>query len=172
MREHASEFCYMQLEGRGATVDAVLDAMDKHSWVHLACHAIQNREETSHSAFHLHDGCLTLKNISKRSFKNKGLAFLSACQTATGDYKLPDESLHLAAGMLLAGYPAVIATMWSIWDADAPDLTREVYAELLKGSKIDWKEAARALHNAIAILREKVGQDSLKRWVPFIDIGI
>ncbi|CAE6487268.1 unnamed protein product [Rhizoctonia solani] len=51
-----------------------------------------------------------------KSFKNKGLAFLSACQTATGDTNLPDEAVHLASGMLMAGYPSVIATMWSVMD--------------------------------------------------------
>jgi hypothetical protein len=32
-----------------------------------------------------------------------GLTFLSACQTAQGD-GMPSESVHLAAGMLFAGY--------------------------------------------------------------------
>ncbi|KAJ6487356.1 hypothetical protein DFH09DRAFT_841575, partial [Mycena vulgaris] len=41
---------------------------------------------------------------------------LSACQTARGAKGLQEESVHLAAGMLLAGYRGVIATMWSIMD--------------------------------------------------------
>lgn len=42
-------------------------------------------------------------------------AFLSACQMATGDEQLTEESVHVAAGMLLAGYGSIVATMWSIW---------------------------------------------------------
>ena len=33
-------------------------------------------------------------------------------------------------------------------------------------------EAARALHKAVAGLREKVGDDAFQRWVPFIHIGV
>ncbi|KAG8697812.1 hypothetical protein FRC11_014836, partial [Ceratobasidium sp. 423] len=111
---------YFQLVDGQATTTAVLDAMEKHDWVHLACHAHQNVEDPTKSGFFLHDGTLDLASINQRSFKNKGLAFLSACQTATGDEKLPDEAVHLASGMLNAGYASVIATMWSVHDADAP----------------------------------------------------
>ena len=45
---------------------------------------------------------------------NAELAFLSACQTAAGDEKTPEESAHLAAGMLAVGFKGVVATMWSI----------------------------------------------------------
>lgn len=31
-------------------------------------------------------------------------AFLSPCQTATGEKHLSDEAIHMAAGMLFAGY--------------------------------------------------------------------
>jgi CHAT domain-containing protein len=40
------------------------------------------------------------------------LAFLSACETAKGDEKSPDEAMHLAATMIFAGFRGVIATMW------------------------------------------------------------
>jgi hypothetical protein len=43
-------------------------------------------------------------------------------QTATGSQALQDESVHLAAGMLLAGYRGVIGTTWSIMDNDAHKL--------------------------------------------------
>jgi CHAT domain-containing protein len=46
--------------------------------------------------------------------KNMGLAFLSACETARGDEKIPDEALHLAATPLSAGYRSVVATMWYV----------------------------------------------------------
>ena len=44
------------------------------------------------------------------------LALLSACQTSAGDEKLSEEVIHLAAGMLAAGYRGAVATMWSIRD--------------------------------------------------------
>ncbi|CAE7174298.1 unnamed protein product [Rhizoctonia solani] len=94
--------------------------MEQHDWVHLACHAHQNVADPTQSGFFLYEGTLDLATINRRSFRGKGLAFLSACQTATGDEKLADEAVHLASGMLMAGYTSVIGTMWSVHDADAP----------------------------------------------------
>ncbi|KAG8722748.1 hypothetical protein FRC09_005762 [Ceratobasidium sp. 395] len=161
-----------QLDGARATVDATLEAMARCGWVHLACHAIQNRSDPAQSAFHLHDGSLTLETITRRKFKHKGLAFLSACQTATGDDFLPDEAMHLAAGMLAAGYPSVIATMWSISDEDGPEIAEVVYRDLVKDGKLERRNAAIALHNAAKNLREKVGMKAIARWAPFIHIGL
>ncbi|QRV83072.1 CHAT domain protein [Ceratobasidium sp. AG-Ba] len=155
IHKHRAIISYHQLEGASATVDATLAAMQQNSWVHLACHAVQNRSNPSQSAFHLYDGQLTLEEIAKRQFTNKGLAFLSACETATGDRGLPDEATHLAAGMLMAGYPSVIGTMWSIRDEDAPLVAGAVYSELLKEGKMDHSRSARALHKAVGELRKK-----------------
>ncbi|CAE6337478.1 unnamed protein product [Rhizoctonia solani] len=162
---------YAQLIEDEATTAVVLDAMEEHDWVHLACHAHQNVVNPTKSGFYLHDGTLDLTAINQRSFKNKGLAFLSACQTATGDEKLPDEAIHLASGMLMAGYPSVIGTLWSVIDDDAPFITDKVYAELMKDGKVGSGEAGRALHYAVAALREKVGEQEFGRWVPYIHIG-
>ncbi|CAE6468793.1 hypothetical protein ACGC1H_004199 [Rhizoctonia solani] len=162
---------YLQLIDNQATTASVLDAMEQHDWVHLACHAHQNVNDPTQSGFYLHDGTLDLSAINRRSFKNKGLAFLSACQTATGDEKLPDEAIHLASGMLMAGYPSVIATMWSVVDDDAPFVADKVYAQLMKDGTIGNGEAGKALHYAIAGLRKKVGEKEFGRWVPYIHIG-
>ncbi|CUA76642.1 BAI1-associated protein 3 [Rhizoctonia solani] len=162
---------YSQLIDAEATMATVLDAMEQHDWVHLACHAHQNVNDPTKSGFYLHDGILDLSAINRKSFKNKGLAFLSACQTATGDEKLPDEAIHLASGMLMAGYPSVIATMWSVVDQDAPFVADKVYAQLMKDGKLEDGETGRALHNAIAGLREQVGEKEFGRWVPYIHIG-
>lgn len=172
IRNYVGPHQYKQLDGSLATVDATLDAMTEHSWVHLACHAVQDRTNPIHSAFYLHDGPLTLEAIMKRAFKNKGLAFLSACQTAMGDDDLPDEAAHLAAGMLMAGYPSVIGTMWSIDDNDGPEVAKGVYAELVQEGEMNHTNAARALHKAVGLLRQKVGLHSVGRWAPFIHIGM
>jgi CHAT domain-containing protein len=40
---------------------------------------------------------LTLERIIQLNLPHADLAFLSACQTATGDKKLEEEAVHLAA---------------------------------------------------------------------------
>ncbi|KAG8794806.1 hypothetical protein FRC12_021339 [Ceratobasidium sp. 428] len=157
IREIAGDNCqFTALDGEMATPTAVLDAMDKHSWLHFACHGSQNyTADPTTSAFHLHDNSmLMLSAIMRKQIKDGGLAFLSACETATGDDTLPDEAVHLAAGMMMAGYPSVIGTMWSIEDADAPLVAEKLYSYLLDGGEADETKAAHALHYAIQYLRD------------------
>jgi len=126
------------LNDTSATSADVLRLMEDHSWLHLACHGVQDPHHPSDSAFLLHDGPLTLADITARSVEQGELAFLSACQTAKGSAQLPEEAAHSAAGMLTAGYQHVIATMWSIADVDRPVVAREFYGHC------SAKEAARA----------------------------
>jgi CHAT domain-containing protein len=116
-----------------------------------------------------------LSRIISHPFPHADFAFLSACQTATGDEKLPEEAIHLAAGLLAAGYRSVIATMWSIKDDDAPLIAREVYPRLICGPLPDSSQAAHALHHAVKRLRDELeqsGEPSFLSWVPFIHVGI
>ena len=102
---------------------------------------------------------------------SKDLVFLSACQTATGNEDLSDEAVHLAAGMLLAGYRGVIATMWSISDLHAPTIANDVYTHLFKDREPNSTEAAEALHYSIKNLQGKPGISCFD-WVPFIHMGL
>jgi CHAT domain-containing protein len=160
------------LEGSEAVVESVLEGMDVHSWVHLACHGVQDTVEPTRSAFCLHDGPLELSTIITKSFPHADFAFLSACQTATGDEKLSEEAVHLAAGMMLAGYCGVIATMWSIQDDDAPVVAGHVYDQLFDNTEPDSSKAALALRHAVKSLRQQTGDSAFLSWVPFIHIGI
>ncbi|KAF8600151.1 TPR-like protein [Ceratobasidium sp. AG-I] len=166
------EHVVTQLDGDKATPSAVLAEMEKHSWVHLACHAIQNTLKPTESAFHLHGGTLDLATITQKQLKQAELAFLSACETATGDERLPDEAVHLAAGILISGYRTVIATMWSIEDNDAPLIAEKVYEHLLEGGTPCAQNAAVAVHKATECLRAKVGVKEFAKWAPYIHIGL
>ena len=107
----------------------------------------------------------------KQTFSHTELAFLSACQTAKGDSKLPGEAIHLAAGMMMAGYGSVVATMWSIQDEDGPIVAEKFYKYLIEEADGDSSRAAYALHYAVAHLREIVGEEKFMRWAPFIHFG-
>ncbi|KAH7922170.1 hypothetical protein BV22DRAFT_1131663 [Leucogyrophana mollusca] len=160
------------LNDADATTTSVLGLMEKHAWVHLACHAVQDVDAPTLSAFMLHDGGMALRAIMKLAFGTQELAVLSACQTATGEGEFSEEAVHLAAGMLMAGYPSVIATMWSIGDEDAPIVMEKLYSYLLGEAGGDSGYSAHALHYAVQHLRESVGENSFLKWVPFIHVGI
>jgi CHAT domain-containing protein len=159
----------LNLKRGDATVQRVRDGMIESNWIHLACHGQQNPDDPMSSGFLLHDDILKLSEIAKMSLPKADFAFLSACQTAMGDEKLAEESVHLAAGMLLCGCRGVIATTWSIRDDDGPKIAQEVYSRMLKDGKPNRKEAAYALHEAVKLLRES-GAECVS-WVPFVHIG-
>ncbi|KAG9105444.1 hypothetical protein FRC07_009276 [Ceratobasidium sp. 392] len=167
----AGKVPFARLEGENATVPAVLEAIEKHGWVHFACHASQDPTKPTNSAFHLHDGPLALATVADKRLKNADLAFLSACQTATGDVKMPEEAVHLAAGMIMSGYRRVIATMWSIDDRDAPLVAEKFYSYMLDDEMPNNRKAGRALHYAVGCLRDKIGVKEFARWAPYIHIG-
>ncbi|TFK24032.1 hypothetical protein FA15DRAFT_742899, partial [Coprinopsis marcescibilis] len=164
------------LEGSAATIEEGLRSMENYNNVHFACHAIQNKDDPLYSGFHFHDGPLSLSTIIKKKLKNANLAFLSACQTSTGEEKLSEEAVHLAAGMLAAGYHGVVGTMWSISDNQAPEVAKDFYEYLLAGggAGIDASRASYALHHAIQSLRRRSGnsEHSLLTWVPYVHFGV
>ncbi|KAJ7277792.1 CHAT domain-containing protein [Mycena rebaudengoi] len=160
------------LDEEMATVENVKKGMKESRWVHFACHGVQSASPTESALILAGSSQLTLSNIIQLSLPHADLAFLSACQTAIGSPELQDESVHLAAGMLLAGYRGVIGTMWSIDDDDALQIADDVYAHLLEASPPDPTRAAQALHLAVQKLREQPGPEKIFNWVPFIHFGV
>jgi CHAT domain-containing protein len=157
-----------------ATVTNVVKGMKEANWVHFACHGIQDISDPTKSALLLAGGAhLTLSEISKLSLPHAELAYLSACQTATGAEDLSEEAVHLTAGMLLAGYRGVVGTMWSIKDDDAPKVADAVYAELFKDPHPDPSLTAFALQEAVKKLcNESTEKKSFLAWVPYIHVGL
>jgi CHAT domain-containing protein len=80
--------------------------------LHLACHGIQDSQDALQSGFLLGDARMTVSRIMDLNLDHAFLAFLSACETAKGDSEQPNQTIHLAAAMLFAGFSSVVATMW------------------------------------------------------------
>ena len=164
------------LEDSNATIEKVKAEMKSHSWVHFACHGVQDALEPLRSGVCLHDGRLELLEIMKQQIPNPDLAFLSACQTSKGDVKLSEEVVHLTAGMLAVGYHGVVGTMWNISDMHGPEFATEFYQYLLreKGSEgLDSTRAAYALDYATRKVRESLGESDIafSTWVPYVHFG-
>jgi CHAT domain-containing protein len=109
-----SEFLVrLGIENVPATVQEVVSHLSSSHIVHFACHGKQDENDPLESGLILHHGIrLKIKEIMKLSMPNASLAYLSACGTAMGAEELPDESVHLAASLLFAGFRGVVATMW------------------------------------------------------------
>ncbi|KAF9529455.1 CHAT domain-containing protein [Crepidotus variabilis] len=162
------------LQGVDATTDAVKNNISSYGSIHLACHGIQQMGEPLKSGFELRGGRLDLLEIIKQHNSEADFAFLSACQTSAGDENSPEEVVHLAAGMLAAGYRSVVATSWSIKDAYGPEVAKNFYGRLMEGcTELEGTRSAIALHSAVQQLRRKVRdtEAGLLTWVPYVHFG-
>jgi CHAT domain-containing protein len=159
------------LYGHEGTKRRVTKAMSDSNWLHLACHGVQRQDVPTESGLIFEDGHLTLEEIIKLDLPNADFAFLSACQTTTGEETLSDEAVHIAGGMLLAGYRGVVATMWSIEDDLAPEVADEFYRRIMEDKgRPDSRKAAEALHYSTQKLRKK--GVPLTSWIPFVHLGV
>jgi CHAT domain-containing protein len=172
IRHRLGDRDHVVLEGSEGIKTSVTKAMEECNWIHLACHGIQRPDEPTKSALILEDGHLTLEEIIKLDLPKAEFAFLSACQTTTGDENLSEEAVHIAGAILLAGYRGVVATMWSIQDELAPEVTDSFYAHIMQeGQRPDSTKAAEALHFSIQKLRKRL-DIPLTAWIPFVHLGV
>jgi CHAT domain-containing protein len=156
-----------------ALQDVVVEKLKDATCVHFACHGHQDQTDAAlQSALFLHDGPLLLFTIAYNQLPKADFAFLSACSTASGSDHLPDEAMHIAAGMLKAGFRSVVATMWTISDGAGPRVAEKVYGHLFRNESdgFDSTEAAFALNEGVQSIRKAKYPTS--DWVPFIHIGI
>ncbi|KAF7789473.1 hypothetical protein EIP86_000419 [Pleurotus ostreatoroseus] len=161
------------LVGEYATLDSVRSELPNYHWAHFTCHGYQNPEPLN-SFFQLYgqSEIKLIELISSRLPKAQ-LAFLSACNTATGDFeKTPDEVLHLAAVMQFCGFRSVIGTLWPMCDEDGPSVAREFYQYMYRnkeGGRTDSRDSAEALHRAVDELRSR--KVPIERWINFVHFG-
>ncbi|KIK44850.1 hypothetical protein CY34DRAFT_45068, partial [Suillus luteus UH-Slu-Lm8-n1] len=66
-------------------------ALQRNTWVHLACHEKQDREQPYNSQFAMKDKSLTLLD-----------------HTAVCDEETADEVIHLAVGLQFSGFKSVM----------------------------------------------------------------
>ncbi|KAG1725500.1 CHAT domain-containing protein [Suillus paluster] len=168
-----AEFTY--LSGAKATRAGALEALQHNTWVHLACHGTQDHEQPYNSRFAMKDQPLTLLDIMENNAPQAEFAFLSACHTAVGDEKTPDEVIHLAAGLQFSGFKSVIGTLWVVDDAVVKHIVKVFYEKMFTDSKegdhiMDCTKAASALNHATHVVPKK--EVPLEQRIVFIHIGV
>jgi CHAT domain-containing protein len=153
------------LSGADATAQRVLARLADAGRVHFACHGMSDPYSPSSSCLILHDGSeLRVTDVSRLDLDAE-VAFLSACSTARGGYVLPDEAITIASAFLLAGYRDVVATLWPIYDAEAPHLAESFYQTLTPTAG-----PSRALHEAIHRTRTRI-PDRPDVWSSYVHYG-
>jgi tetratricopeptide (TPR) repeat protein len=140
--------------GDAVNRDDVIAALPKRNIAHFACHGLADLLNPADSRLLLHDHeeqPFTVAAIARLRLDHGELAFLSACSTTESHPRHADEATHLTAAFQLAGYRAVIGTLWPVNDHAAPLITQGFYARLTRNGAAppDPAAAALALHNAI-----------------------
>ena len=142
------------VQDQDATTAKVAEELQKHEFVHLACHGIPEQKRPFESGFALGDGLLKVDNLMRYDLQNAQFAYLSACHTTVGDEESPDEVIHLAAAVQFAGFRSVIGTMWAVDDAHTNEITSKFYEYMVDESgRLDHTRAALALHKTMRSLR-------------------
>jgi CHAT domain-containing protein/tetratricopeptide (TPR) repeat protein len=117
--------------GAEATKQALLEASQGASHVHLACHGYYKFGWSYESYVELAgDEYLTLRDILvDRPFADARIVVLAACQTAVvGADQAPDEAIGVATSFLRAGTAGVVGTLWQVDDFASALLMRLFYS--------------------------------------------
>ena len=144
-------------------------------YLHLATHSFVNNEkpELSGVAFHSadsashEDGILYASEIYNLDL-NADLVVLSSCESGIGKLVKGEGVMALTRGLLYAGAPNVLVSLWSVLDEDTSVLMRQFYNTLLQGN--DVRNAA-ALRAAKLAMLEDPATAAPHSWSSFVLIG-
>ena len=144
---------------RDATHAAVAESLPGATHLHFSCHGRFDVREPLDSALSLAGAdTLTLRDLldGGLDLSTARLAVLSACQTGIVDFnKVPDEAIGFPAGLLQAGVPGVVSTLWPVNVISTAILMSRFYVEHL-GNGLD---PASALHRAQDWLRTATARE-------------
>ncbi len=115
------------LSGAQATREAVLAQMPRHAVVHFSTHGRAGWTEAAAARLELADGPLTLDAIYDLDLRETRLAVLSACETGVPGTRLPEEVESLPSGLLQAGVPGVVGSLWTVNDLSTAMLMARFY---------------------------------------------
>jgi len=150
-----------------------LESLDAASWtdanvVHLAAHVDLDSRQPWQTSIRLGtepDDHFTAGAAAATSM-NGSLAVLSGCRTAGSRLVDGEGMLGLASGFLVAGMPAVVATLWEVDDRVAALFMADFYAALAHGVP-----TVEALSQARQLSRSRSDSRAPRHWAAFILLG-
>ncbi|MFG2953777.1 CHAT domain-containing protein [Streptomyces sp. NPDC048291] len=158
------------LAGRGATLARVTAELHRYRGLLFVGHSAQSPSDPGRAALYTQDGPLTMREIAALRLRTADLAYLSSCESALGDLSLPDEALSLAGALQIAGFRQVVASLWAVLDAGAPEITGGFFGRLAlpPAAAAGAEGPATALH---AVLRSARLTNSPLVWAGYCHTG-
>ncbi|KAG1844792.1 hypothetical protein F4604DRAFT_1595970 [Suillus subluteus] len=97
--------------------------------------------------------------------------FLSACETAVSDFKMPNKVIHLAAGLQFARVKNIIGTLWTVNNSTVQCLVEAFYKKFCGDGKMNPKGAAQVLYQVVHSLTHNKDMP-LDQHIVFMHIGV
>ncbi|MEU6151941.1 CHAT domain-containing protein [Actinosynnema sp. NPDC047251] len=160
----------VRLFDEDATADRVLAVLPTASWVHLACHGMQDPSNPAEAGFVLADRTLLLSELSRRVPLPGAVAVLAACDTARGGTLVADEAVTLVAAARFAGFTHVIGSLYTADDTATREVMRTLYLAA-RESPDGSVDIARTLHEAVRTARAESGARRPYFWAGLIHSG-
>jgi CHAT domain-containing protein len=158
----------IHLPGKEAVVKVVKKEMQSAHVLHFSTHGRAGWEKAEQARLTLaDDGYLTLLDIFELDLNQARLAVLSACETGVPGLELIDEMIGLPAGMMQAGVPGVVGSLWSVNDGSTALLMARFYRFWRK----EGKSPQEALRQAQRWLRDSLFE-SPYYWAAFTYTGV
>ena len=159
------------LLGQQATKQAVLEAMESVSLIHLAAHGNAEKGEIALApSFRIPNGIpteglylLTPSDISKVQVRAK-LVVLSCDHSARGEIKA-EGAVGIARAFLGSGARSVLVSLCALDDDATEQFMSHFYDHLVRG-----ESASDSLHQAMKWMRCN-GYPEVEQWAPFVLIG-
>jgi CHAT domain-containing protein/Tfp pilus assembly protein PilF len=112
------------------------------------------------------DGIMSARELAGMDWWGTQLVVLSACETGVGAVKSGEGVYGLRRALVLAGAQSQVVSLWNVSDSSAPELMREFYGELARGTG-----RAEALRRAKLRLLRQPRFAHPYYWAAFIPTG-
>ncbi|HXF86237.1 MAG TPA: CHAT domain-containing protein [Anaerolineales bacterium] len=159
VRDVFPEQAIKMLKGKHATKERVRQAMSQAEVLHFSTHGRAGWTESERAGVLLAEGeWLTLPEIFDLRLEKPRLAVLSACETGVPTLKNPDEVEALPSGLMQAGIPGVVGSLWAVNDLSTALLMAWFYHFWRK----EGTPLPQALRRAQCYLRDAFRSDTVR----------
>ena len=135
-----SRVAYFDFQANRANAQS--NQLSQYRFIHWATHGFANAQKPELSGVVMslvqengqqQDGYLLLGDIFNLNF-NADLVVLSACETGLGEVVQGEGLIGLTRGLMYAGTPRVVTSLWSVPDAETATLMGKFYEKMLQNN--------------------------------------
>jgi len=128
--------------------------------LHFACQALLNFENPLQSALFLGKESLTLEEIFNLDLRQFRLITLSVAEhNSPGEVKDITDCVSLATGLMYAGTPSIVSSLWKVSDVSTLLLMSKFYDNLRQIQRVQVGDIAIALNSAQKWLRDLTSEE-------------